>query len=490
MATADPVSLPCEFEWLTKASEIGGYHFETPVKHRALTTATERRRCTQQLYKAESGFRKLEHSRHKFIDVHGALKVDTKLERNISPLADQEDLTPLDYLFRQRSASKGSSRSCSRSCSGTPRKRSNAPPGDDRLVRRHHFRSNSGSKARSAKEAAKCVLIFDWDDTLFPTTWLRDDCGFDWRKPLDAQLRKTSQRGKRINAMLNRFAERASALLREASKLQRVVIVTLARRGWVHKSIERFCPRLAEVIEECKPKIVYAQEYVAVPRDTRLLRTAEEVLEYWTEVKASAIRKELAEEGVAWTDILSFGDSQYERAGTKRVASELSKLPELNGGGAAGVIASPLYSKTIKTLNCPTVEECTAQMTVLLRWLPFIADRDSDIDLEIDEADDEALNKMDQLIRGKVCCGLSLRPRDRICPRCSMRRPDGPEATEEVLSWVKLAEMEEYEAQQCLKDDSARQDDIGDQLFEMVSSMSCPLAVASVDNTVAGTCSH
>lgn len=353
----------------------------------------------------------------------------------------EHELTPLDRFTRSVSGTGQRSRSGSRhlSKSPSPRKRGNASPWDDD----RGSRSGSVNRSRSRsinRVSIRCVLILDWDDTLFPTTWIRDDCGFDWRKPLEAQLDKWSVRGKTTHTLLERFAARMSALLREASREHHVIIVTLARKGWVMKSIERFCPALKEVIEECKPKIIYAQEYASATkrRWNGAPMTADEALEFWTEVKASAIRKELSSEATTFTDIVSVGDSQYERHGTMRVASEFMK--ELGDGADK----PRMHVKTVKFLNCPTVEEVTAQMNLLLCWLPFIVDRDDDLDIEIDEADDDILNSLDQVVRGKVCsCGISLPPDAFHCPACNLRRPKGPKGQTEPLAWSELAEMEE-----------------------------------------------
>lgn len=35
---------------------------------------------------------------------------------------------------------------------------------------------------------SQTIIVFDFDDTLFPTTWLTEDAGLDWRFPLDHQV--------------------------------------------------------------------------------------------------------------------------------------------------------------------------------------------------------------------------------------------------------------------------------------------------------------
>lgn len=388
----------------------------------------------------------------------------------------QDELTPLDRFTRTLTGGTSSagrrSRSTSRtsfraeSDSPTPRKLGKKSPWDDSKLGRSRRSSSRGG----SQEHGRCVLIFDWDDTLFPITWIRNDCGCDWRKSLDAQLDKRSERGKMVRKLLERFATHASALLREASKRHHVIIVTLAAPGWIANSMQQFCPSLKEVMDECSPKIIYAAEHAKeyAKHPSRKPMMAQEAFEFWTEVKAAAIRKELHSESVVFTDIVSVGDSQYERHGTKRVANEFR--------GTDDADKSRLYVKVLKSLSQPTIEEVIVQMKLFLRWLPFIINRDEDLDVEIHEADDDSLNDVDNLIRGKVCsCGVVLLPDDSCCPKCEMRRPTGPKVTEEPLSWLKLADLKDDRGVSS-RNASAKctQDEMHSEFLDMVVSESGP----------------
>ena len=78
-------------------------------------------------------------------------------------------------------------------------------------------------------------MIFDWDDTLFPSSWvaerkLRLDGG-----PLDADTR----------ASLRALEAASLALLSAAlESVDRVIVITNAERGWVELSASRFVPGL------------------------------------------------------------------------------------------------------------------------------------------------------------------------------------------------------------------------------------------------------
>mmetsp|Transcript_111586 Transcript_111586/g.197719 ORF Transcript_111586/g.197719 Transcript_111586/m.197719 type:complete len:434 (-) Transcript_111586:297-1598(-) len=383
---------------------------------------------------------------------------------------DEEDLTPLDRFKRQRSSGFGtpsnspygskdgfdttpfcrqrSSESTTShqsrgsrigsyfrqpSCDGSARSRSTSvrPP-------------SLGPSTTTCRRAAsiKCALIVDWDDTLFPTTWIREDCGLDWRVDIGEQLCSSSLRSKHIMDCLQRYGEHAAAFLKEAERLgHELVIVTLANRDWVTLSVKRFCPTLLKALEDCKAKIVYAQEYAdaAHARSRVPSHSESQERQFWTDVKASAIRALLAEHDVVWTDVLSIGDSEFERQGTKQVCDELNTSPTQAGAGRR------VHTKVLKSLESPTIEELIAQHSVFKRWLPFMIDLNGDMDIEIDTSDDDLLNDLDKLVTGRICgCGndLSVLPNVVCCPACDAQRPRGPALdTTEELSWAVLAGM-------------------------------------------------
>jgi hypothetical protein len=77
------------------------------------------------------------------------------------------------------------------------------------------------------------LVVFDWDDTLFPTTHLH---------PVDE-----SQYGylmKKYAKHLSSIEERVVNLLEVCLKQSKVVIITNARKGWVEFSSKRFMPRV------------------------------------------------------------------------------------------------------------------------------------------------------------------------------------------------------------------------------------------------------
>ena len=57
-------------------------------------------------------------------------------------------------------------------------------------------------------------MVFDWDDTLFPTTWLRHYMGLHWKLPLHRQEHVEPEDLRMIADALDELAVEVEGLLR------------------------------------------------------------------------------------------------------------------------------------------------------------------------------------------------------------------------------------------------------------------------------------
>jgi len=253
-------------------------------------------------------------------------------------------------------------------------------------------------------------LVLDWDDTLFPTTWVREDCKLDYRFHLhDQPDLGPGERRDTIENVLEKHLIKVQEFLAEASTLANVFIVTLAKRGWVDTTINNFMPGLASSVRQHAHKVIYAQEFGDEEEVHRYLTgtatsDVEQVAAFWTRVKGDAISKELDEFhkkiDVSWKNVISLGDSDFERYGTMAASQDYMRR-EMEGGSVTSQPAHTeggvskdghlmrLRVKTVKMLDKPTVLELTAELNLLRLWLPHIVRRDSGFDLEIEGTDDD-----------------------------------------------------------------------------------------------------
>lgn len=87
------------------------------------------------------------------------------------------------------------------------------------------------------------ILIFDWDDTILPSSWI---------SAAGLNLNDDSIPTEEQQADLERLAGHAIVTLNLAKRYGRVVLVTNAERGWIELSCQKFMPSVYPCLEHLK----------------------------------------------------------------------------------------------------------------------------------------------------------------------------------------------------------------------------------------------
>ena len=182
----------------------------------------------------------------------------------------------------------------------------------------------------------RTLLIFDWDDTLLPTTWLSTQALLE-----DLTIKSNTV----TSIILADIAESVLTVLRQALMHGFVIIVTNSEAGWVEQSCRRFLPNCQALIDTIP---------IISARASYELYTASPL-----EWKKRAFR---AECGSA-TNIVSIGDSEYER----QAVITLSR---------PGCIV-----KSLKLDDKPSPGKIKAQLMMLHNILPRIVLYPMDMDI-------------------------------------------------------------------------------------------------------------
>mmetsp|Transcript_32140 Transcript_32140/g.88816 ORF Transcript_32140/g.88816 Transcript_32140/m.88816 type:complete len:260 (+) Transcript_32140:73-852(+) len=209
-----------------------------------------------------------------------------------------------------------------------------------------------GSSALSAPfSSAETLFIFDWDDTLLPTTWLQRQ-GFLGSAHDSVPNREQLQQ-------LELVAAHARATVAAAMRFGRVVIVTNAAEGWVEWSCSKFMPSFLSTIEELDVVAASAYEGYAGSSPTAWKRLAfEDVVNAVYGDAAAATQRR---------NIISLGDALYEQ---KALESVTRGQPHSCG-------------KSVKLMVEPCIHEFIAEHEMLGAWLQDAARHCGDLDLEI-----------------------------------------------------------------------------------------------------------
>lgn len=257
----------------------------------------------------------------------------------------------------------------------------------------------SKSHVEAWQEVSETLIIFDWDDTLFPTTYVWNDPRLRWDRPapcfggalgaatVPAEL--DWPEGPSMRELLEQHASTASALLRLAKTLGHVVIVTLAEEGWVEMSIRHFQPSLTGLLEDLGIEVICARS--SVP--PRLLRMAtQEGQDLGKVLKTRAMEKVVkrfygrgrghnGEKPRSWKNVISIGDSPGERLAVQDV---IWRKKQTDSRG----VEKRCRCKAVKIASEPHLAQLTAELQVLTMWLRALVVHDDDVDLDFSELDE------------------------------------------------------------------------------------------------------
>eukprot|EP00930_Biecheleria_cincta_P099518 TRINITY_DN91144_c0_g1_i1.p1 TRINITY_DN91144_c0_g1~~TRINITY_DN91144_c0_g1_i1.p1 ORF type:complete len:339 (+),score=67.35 TRINITY_DN91144_c0_g1_i1:52-1068(+) len=157
-------------------------------------------------------------------------------------------------------------------------------------------------------ERDQTLILFDWDDTLFPTHELIHRWGVSVYTSMDTLL--FEQRAQVLEwegALINQF--------RQAAKFaRRCTIITSSSYPWVHQCLNNFAPKFAELLDslDLELKIAYASEYVPCKEKARSRRRPKATGKT-TLAKYFAMRAEIADFYSEYPEqtkknVMSFGD--------------------------------------------------------------------------------------------------------------------------------------------------------------------------------------
>jgi hypothetical protein len=244
---------------------------------------------------------------------------------------------------------------------------------------------STGSQAEYL-ERDQTIIILDWDDTLCPTTWMKQE-------QHRLKLANLTQLSEHYRDRLDMLARQCAAFLTAANELGRVVIVTNAVFPWVDSSCKCFLPSLypllktvsviyARQVYEDKasgnfmPKVFNTNFTTSVLRQPRRAQTQTDP-QRWKEV---AFEKEIADfysryQHQSWKNVISIGDSAWEREAARKVVPLRPTLEQ------------KCRTKTVKLFGEPGIEDLTKQVRVIRKIIEAIVQHDGDLDIELGAED-------------------------------------------------------------------------------------------------------
>lgn len=263
---------------------------------------------------------------------------------------------------------------------------------------------STGSQAEYFRPE-QTIIIFDWDDTLCPSSWIRAN-----KKVLS--FFKPAPTTEKYQKPLRELQAAVEVLLKMSMKLGTVVIVTNAMDPWVETSCRNFLPSLLPLVSSLPviyARSIFEQQGVDIARSpsrgsspmarmampgmyaangqnrlqqvnakmAQQQRTEEISPQKWKEVAFAQEIKDFYSryQHQSWKNVISVGDSVFERDAVRRVVLQ-RPTPQ-----------KKCRTKTLKLFDDPEIEELVAQVKVVYDVINVMVQYDGDLDIEIDEED-------------------------------------------------------------------------------------------------------
>lgn len=297
-----------------------------------------------------------------------------------------------------------------------------SPPPNVHPVRGKLRRRDSQLKFASVDQV---IIVFDWDDTLFPTSYIQDDLQLRWNYPISQQKHIPAGELRMIEEKLDECQKHVDQVLRIACARGHTVILTLAKTGWVDLSCRNFYPMIGKLLTELNIPIVYAQERSTKEQMTynkAAFESDEDQERFWGLVKGRAIADEVYKfyqqyPGQTWKNIISIGDSCFERYGLLAATSAYMRGEELGEDNAAPMSTAEgeswqtvddghvkkVRAKAVKLVDRPEIEELIIELEMISKWMDQMVELDSGFDLDLDILEDESqVGVIDAVLRGAL----------------------------------------------------------------------------------------
>lgn len=198
--------------------------------------------------------------------------------------------------------------------------------------------------------AEETVFIFDWDDTVLPSTWVQCQ---------GLRLNDNSELTAWQREQLAQVANAAAETLRIAKEYGTVVFVTNAERGWIELSCQKFMPTLFPMLKNVKvlsARTTYESPDLASPLDWKLRAFESEIQRiYGPELAGPEKRK----------NVLSLGDSVHEREALIRATALLPNC----------------CSKSLKFVERPDIGHLCKQHSLVSSYFDTIVHHEGNLDL-------------------------------------------------------------------------------------------------------------
>jgi len=215
------------------------------------------------------------------------------------------------------------------------------------------------------------LFIFDWDNTLFPTSWQEK------AETYSLHDKDQAQHSALLAEQLQEHGKVIRATLTAASNLGHVVLVTLASRSWLQTSAEMFLPELdlGELSVQLGVQIYHAREHVTRSELSALAAEDELGVSVCEKIKQRAIQRALKNHYrsmVKSMHVICVGDSM----------AEINAITDIMWCSSD---KSNNICKTVKFLSEPSIDDLTMELNILMLCFKAMLSRTTDLHVTMND---------------------------------------------------------------------------------------------------------
>jgi len=204
-------------------------------------------------------------------------------------------------------------------------------------------------ETKTAKVAP--LFLFDWDDTLLASSYLR---GKGYR--LDAEFQRTTEVEEGLRELEVSILDTLNAALQLSSN---VCVVTNAEQGWVQMSAQKFVPAVWPLLSKLKiisARSTFEQSHPNNPVQWKFCAFQEHVQAAFGVSESKVVKH-----------VVSFGDSQVEREAVRAVTRSLTSC----------------RTKSVKFAESPSLRELVRELQLVTNCMTYVVTHDGDLDLQL-----------------------------------------------------------------------------------------------------------
>ncbi|CAE7772944.1 unnamed protein product [Symbiodinium pilosum] len=289
--------------------------------------------------------------------------------------------------------------------------------GRSKTLAKQSSRISTATSSMRWRQPECTLIIVDWDDTIFPTSWLQKKGWFaQWvtsGKLGTFMVRDELDIPSNDLALMEELDTIMEAFLESACELGQVSCVTLARRPWQERTMRTFLPKLSTAWDKHFVVVRYAREEKSVHVDdcgfTPVDKEDYEVIRQVTYAKKKQksmerLLRKFYKKG-SWKNVISLGDGPAERQALQEIG-----FRHLNPASPKTGLHKSFRTKSVKMLEEPCCSELVAELQMLQAWLPALASLDEDIDIDLGEGEDALVDMHQQLMECVETCSRSSSP--------------------------------------------------------------------------------